>query len=88
VLYPLSGTAQLVGNAVGDEPVGDIEARVNVDASTGSAAAATVPTTMMVFGSGEWINTAAQITSVTMLTTGGSATMAAGSGFVVHGRNL
>jgi parallel beta-helix repeat protein len=86
VLYPLSGTAQLVGTAAVTNRSATTKL-VTVDASTGSAAAATVPTTLIT-GSGEWINTAAQITSVTMLTTGGTATMAAGSGFVVHGRNL
>lgn len=39
-------------------------------------------------GGFEWVNTTAQITSVTMLTAGGTATMAASSGFQVFGRDL
>jgi hypothetical protein len=38
-------------------------------------------------GVGEWINTTAQITSISMLTKAGQ-TMGAGSGFVVWGTNL
>lgn len=36
----------------------------------------------------EWVNTTAQITSVTMLTVGGTVTMAADSGFLVFGRDF
>jgi hypothetical protein len=39
-------------------------------------------------GFGEWVNTAAQITSVEMRTAGGSITMPAGTGFAVYGKNL
>lgn len=39
-------------------------------------------------GGFEWVNTANQITSVTMLTAGGTATMATSSGFQVFGRDL
>jgi hypothetical protein len=40
------------------------------------------------FGGGEWVNTSAQITSIEMRTSGGSVTMAVGSGFLVFGRNI
>ncbi|GEM_PF-3853222 len=40
------------------------------------------------FGGFEWVNTAAQITSIEMRTAGGSITLSAGSGFAVEGRNL
>lgn len=39
-------------------------------------------------GGFEWVNTSAQITSVTMLTAGGTATMATDSGFQVFGRDF
>lgn len=55
--------------------------------ATGSGAVATIPA-VDITGSFEWVNTTAQITSVTLLTAGGTATMAASSGFVVFGRNL
>jgi hypothetical protein len=58
-----------------------------VDAATGSGAAATIPATDIT-GSFEWINTTAQVTSVTLLAAGGTATMGIGSGFVVYGRNI
>jgi len=39
-------------------------------------------------GSGEWVNTSAQITSIEMRTAGGSITMPSGTGFGVWGKNL
>lgn len=44
--------------------------------------------TIDINGYGEWLNTAAQITSIEMRTSGGSNTLNAGSGFVVYGANL
>jgi hypothetical protein len=86
VLYPLAGTTQLDGSMRVSNRLATTKLCA-IDASVGSAAAATVPTTLIT-GSGEWINTAAQITSVVMLSTGGTATLAAGSGFAVFGRTL
>lgn len=53
-----------------------------IQVQTLTGAAATVG--IMDFGSGEWVNTTAQITSVQMLTAGG-LTMGTGSGFSVFG---
>lgn len=86
LVYPLAGTTQITGHAIVTNRSATTKVAA-INSAIGSAAAATVPTTM-VFGAGEWINTAAQITSVTMLSTGGAATLATGSGFVVFGRNL
>ena len=55
-------------------------------AQTSSGSAATIP--VLEFGGFEWVNTTAQITSITLLTAGGSITMPAGTGFVVFGCNL
>ena len=49
-----------------------------------SATAATID----INGYGEWLNTAAQITSIEMRTSGGTNTLNAGSGFIVYGANL
>lgn len=57
-----------------------------VHAQTSSGAAGTIPE--LEFGGFEWVNTTAQITSVTLLTAGGSITMPAGTGFAVFGRNI
>jgi hypothetical protein len=51
--------------------------------STGSAATAGA----VEYGGFEWVNTTAQITSIQMITAGG-ATLSAGTGFSVSGRNL
>jgi len=56
---------------------------VNGQTSTGAAATAGT----IEFGGFEWVNTANQITSIAMLTAGG-ATMPAGTGFAVWGKNL
>lgn len=58
----------------------------NISAQTSSNSAATIP--VIEFGGFEWVNTTAQITSVQLLTAGGSITMPAGTGFAVFGRNL
>lgn len=58
----------------------------NVSAQTSSNSASTIPVTE--FGGFEWNNTTAQITSIQLLTAGGSITMPAGTGFAVFGRNL
>jgi parallel beta-helix repeat protein len=86
VLYPITHTLELVGkliitNRSATAKIASINSTIN------SGAAATVPT-MNIGGAGEWVNTAAQITSVVMLTTGGVNTMPAGSGFAVYGRIL
>jgi hypothetical protein len=52
---------------------------------TNTGAAATIGT--LDWGGGEWVNTTAQITSVQMLTAGGTITMPAGTGFSVYGVN-
>lgn len=57
---------------------------VNGQTSTGAAATAGA----VEFGGFEWVNTAAQITSIEMRTAGGAITMPAGTGFAVWGRNL
>jgi hypothetical protein len=57
-----------------------------ISAQTSSGSAATIPE--LEFGGFEWVNTTAQITSVTLLTAGGSITMPAGTGFAVFGRNI
>lgn len=57
----------------------------NVNAQTGVASAATG--LQLEAGGFQWQNTAAQITSIELLTAGG-ATMLAGTGFAVLGRNL
>lgn len=57
-----------------------------VRAQTSTGAAATAGT--LESGGFEWINTAAQITTIEMRTAGGSVTMPAGTGFAVWGRNL
>jgi hypothetical protein len=57
-----------------------------VDAQTGSGVAATAGG--IEFGGFEWVNTAAQITSIEMRSAGGTATLSIGSGFTVLGRNL
>lgn len=57
-----------------------------ISAQTGSGAAATVP--IIEFGGFEWVNTSAQITSIQLLTAGGSVTMPVGTGFAVWGINL
>lgn len=58
----------------------------NISAQTSSGSAGTIP--VIEFGGFEWVNTSAQITSVQLLTAGGSITMPAGTGFAVFGRNL
>lgn len=55
-------------------------------ATTSTGSAATVGAGEL--GWGEWVNTSTQITSVTLLTAGGSVTMPTGTGFSVFGRNL
>lgn len=57
-----------------------------VNGSTGSGSAATGG--ILETNAFGWVNTAAQITSIEMLTAGGSITLSAGSGFVVFGRNI
>lgn len=52
---------------------------------TNTGAAATVG--VLNIGGGEWVNTTAQITTIQMLTAGGSITMPAGTGFTVYGSN-
>jgi hypothetical protein len=84
-LHPTATTLQrssshLISNIATKSKVGTIQAQ------TGSGSAATIP--VIEFGGFEWVNTSAQITSITMLTAGGSITMAAGTGFAVFGRNL
>ena len=49
-----------------------------------SSAAATID----IAGYGEWLNTAAQITSIEMRTSGGTNTLSTGSGFAVFGGNF
>lgn len=56
-----------------------------VQGQTSSGAAGTTP--VIECGGFEWVNTAAQITSIEMRTAGGSITMPAGTGFSVEGRN-
>lgn len=58
----------------------------NVSAQTSTGSAGTVA--YVEFGGFEWVNTTAQITSVQLLTAGGSITMPAGTGFAVFGRNI
>lgn len=56
---------------------------IELDEQSSTAAA-----TIDIAGGGVWLNTAAQITSIEMRTSGGSITMNAGSGFVVYGANF
>lgn len=58
---------------------------VQVNPFSPSGAAGTAPG--VEFGGGEWVNTAAQITSIEMRTAGGANTLSAGSGLMVWGRN-
>jgi hypothetical protein len=58
----------------------------NVNAQTASGAAGTAGG--LEWGGFEWVNTAAQITSIEMRTAGGAVNLLAGSGFAVLGRNL
>lgn len=58
---------------------------VTLSISNGTGAAGTEHTED--FGSGEWVNTAAQITSVELRSAGGTNTLSAGSGFTVFGCN-
>ena len=69
-----------ITNNAGTSKVGRVEGQ------TSSGAAATAP--VIEWGGFEWINTSAQITSITMLTAGGSITLGIGSGFAVFGKNL
>jgi hypothetical protein len=68
-----------INNLTGATKVG------NVNGQSGTGAAATAGTLEQ--GGFEWANTAAQITSIVMLTAGG-VNMNTGSGFAVYGRNL
>jgi hypothetical protein len=68
-----------INNLTGATKVG------NVNGQSGTGAAATAGTLEQ--GGFEWANTAAQITSIVMVTAGG-ANMNTGSGFAVYGRNL
>lgn len=54
----------------------------------GAEQTTTAAGTIDIFGFGEWLNTAAQITSIEMRTSGGTNTLSAGSGFEVYGINL
>lgn len=56
---------------------------VSISVTTGTGAAATAG--LFDVGHGEWINTTSVITSITMLTAGGTITMNAGTGFAVYG---
>lgn len=71
-----------VNNLLGSTKLG------TVVSSFGSAAAGTQPTGLDLCGDIEWINTTAQITSVTLLTFGGTATMPIGAGMQIYGRNF
>lgn len=84
-LHPLTSTQQrssihAITNNATTSKVGTVHAQ------TSSGAAGTIP--VLEFGGFEWVNTSAQITSITLLTAGGSITLSAGSGFAVFGRNL
>lgn len=84
-LTGLSSTGQRVftaniNNALSASKVGTVRGAL----ASGSAA---TQAAMDLAGTIEWVNTTAQITSVTMLTSGG-ATMGTGSGFIVLGRNF
>jgi len=77
-----------INNRLADPKVGLVETGI------GSAAAAT-QTGIDLSGQFEWVNTAAQITSVQLLTmtsanpgAAGTGTFSAGTGFIVFGRNL
>lgn len=58
--------------------------QITVQTLTGAAGTVGI----MDFGGGEWVNTTAQITSLAMLTAGGSITMGSGTGFAVFGKNF
>lgn len=57
-----------------------------VDGQTGSGAAPTAGG--IEFGGFEWVNTAAQITTLELRSAGATATLSIGTGFTVLGRNL
>lgn len=56
-------------------------------ANPGTGAAATAGT-LGIAGAGEWVNTAAQITTIDLRKALGTGTMGTGSGFAVFGRNI
>lgn len=83
-LHPAATTLQrsslhAITNNLGTSKIGTVTATT----STGAAATAGI----LEFGSFEWVNTTAQITSI-QLVEPSSVTMGAGSGFAVFGRNL
>jgi hypothetical protein len=76
----LSRTALVkINNRLGTSKVGAVAGQ------TGSGAAGT--SAGLEFGGFEWVNTAAQITSIEMRTAGGAVTFGIGTGFQVFGRN-
>lgn len=84
-LHPTTTTLQrvsqhIISNNLGTSKLGTISAL------TGSGSAATQ--SVNEWGGFEWVNTTAQITSVQLLTAGGSITMPAGTGMAIFGMNL
>lgn len=85
---PLASTGITLGR-MGIASISNLAgARKVVQLSVNDEQSATTAATTDIWGFGEWLNTAAQITSIEMRTSGGSITMNAGSGFVVYGANF
>lgn len=85
-MIPVSGTNQTVGRR-GFLRISNIAANRKVVDIRNANESATSTGPSMDFGWGEWLNTAAQITQITMRLVGANSLLA-GTGFVVYGDNF